>query len=268
MHTLLDTYHTQNVTNNSMKMRVLFKILVIILITACSSKTEKITKKNSNSTNISVKNYVDLSEEYVGFWVYGSYLEALQKTKSTKKAGEMNVDDFYRISNDNSIMRMNIHEGGADNIILMTSKNNGQIFSSDTTESYYKVEFRDRLMIVDGKKYIKAFNNKNGFNELVNSIFISGKYKIDGNEVDLNTSGTIQGIDSLLSYELYLDYNDAGMQLDKIYLRYKNTPNALPYTYQMNADTLLISEIECKTFEGDFCVEIEKGKLVYILIKN
>jgi hypothetical protein len=250
------------------KMRVLFKILIIALITGCSLQTEKTTVQNSESQIDSVSSYVDLSVEHVGFWVYGSYFETLQKTKSTKKAGEMEVDDFYRISKDNSIMRMNIHEGGADNIILMTSKNIGQIFSSDTTEAYYKVEFRDKLMIVDGKKFIKAPNNENGFNELVNSAFVSGKYKIDDIEVEFKTSGTILGMDSLLSYELNLDYNDAGMQLDKIYLMFKNNPDAVPYTYQMNMDTLLISEIECKTFEDDFCVEIEKGKTVYKLIKE
>lgn len=249
-------------------MRAIFTILAITLFTDCYSQITKTTEQNSNPKNKSVKNYVELSEEHVGFWVYESYFEALQKTKSTKKAGEMGVDDFYRISNDNSIMSMNIHEGGADNIVLMTSKNIGQIFSSDTTQLYSKVEFRNGLMISNGKKYIKAFNNEDGFNELVNSAFISGEYKVDGNKVELNKSGTIQGIDSILSYELNLDYNDAGMQLDKIYLRFKNTPNAVPYTYQIKADTLLISEILCKTFEGDFCVEIEKGKLVYKLIKK
>lgn len=215
-----------------------------------------------------VKNSVDLSEKYVGFWVYEKYFEALQKTKSTKKAGEMDVDDFFRISKDNSIMRMNIHEGYSYNIVVMSSTDKGQIFSSDTAELYFNVEFKDETMIVDGKKYIKAPNGENGLNELVNSAFISEEYTIDGTQVEFKANGTIQGLDSVLSYELNLDYNDAGMQLDKIYLKSANTENPVPYTYQMKEDTLFISEIDCKTFEDDFCVEIEKGKLVYTLLKK
>lgn len=249
-------------------MKALLEILIIVLMAGCSSRSEKAIEQNLDPTNKSPGNYVALSEKHVGFWVYESYFKELQSTKSTKKAGEIGVDDFYRISKDYSIMRMNIHEGGADNIILMISKNHGKICSSDTMETYYDVEFRDELMIVDEKKYIKAPNNENGLNELVNSAFISGEYKIDNKQVKFNINGTVEGVDSLLTYNLNLDYSDAGMQLDKIYLGFKNNHSVFPYTYQMNADTLFISAIECKTFEDDFCVEIEKGKIVYKFIKK
>jgi hypothetical protein len=251
-------------------MKNLFKILAIVLIAGCSSQTEKTTEQNSDSTKKSVMNYVDLPEKYVGFWVYESYFEALQKTKSTKKAGEMDVDDFYRISKDNSIMRMNIHEGGADNIILMTSKSDGQIFSSDTTDTYYKVEFRDEFMIVDGKKYIKAPNNENGFNELVNSAFISGIYLLNGSEIEFKTNGVITGLDSIQNFELNLDYNDAGMQYDKIYLQFNNEKETRTYLYGFNSDTLIISNIDCKTQaeDYDYCLEVEKGETIYKLIKK
>ena len=249
-------------------MNPLIRIITCLLIVGCSSQTEQKSQSKLKSEKDSLPKFFDLSKRHVGFWVYEEYYKALQETKSTKKAGEMGGDDFYRIYEDNSIMRMNIHDGGAENIILMTSENKGQIFSSDTTESYFEIEFRDGILLTDNKKYIKAPDNKSGFNELVNSSFISGKYMLDNNVVELKTDGTVIGLDSILSYELNLDYNDAGMQYDKIYLQFKDEKESRTYLYALDSDTLTISEVDCKTLEDNFCVEIERGESIYKLIKK
>src|SRR5690606_38113930 len=131
-------------------MKKALNILICLLMIGCTYQTEKKVQTaltEAAAEEVQLK-FVELSKKHTGFWVNEQYYKALIETHSTKKAGEMGVDDFYKISDDNSIMRMNIHEGGADNIILMTSKDVGQIFSSDTTESYFEVEFTDGLMIV------------------------------------------------------------------------------------------------------------------------
>jgi len=236
---------------------------------SCSSNTEKKEQTESKSEEIATIKFVALSDNHIGFWVNEEYYEALKESNSTKIAGESGSDDFYRISNDNSIMNLNIHEGGADNLLLMNSENKGQIFSSDTTESYSKIQFQNGTLLTDSKKYIKAPNGENGFNELVNSAFISGKYLLNGIEVEFKANGTLTGLDSIQKFELNLDYNDAGMQYDKIYLQFNNEKETRTYLYRFNSDTLTISKIDCKTQaeDYDYCVEVEKGETVYKMIK-
>jgi len=43
---------------------------------------------------------------------------------------------------------------------------------------------------------VKLENGENGFDELVNSAFISGKYLSNGNEVVFKTNGTINGLEN------------------------------------------------------------------------
>ncbi len=236
----------------------------------CSSITEKKEQTESKSEEIATAKFVDLSDKHIGFWVNEEYYEVLKESNSTKIAGESGSDDFYRISNDNSIMNMNIHEGGANNLILMESENKGQIFNSDTTESYSTIQFQNETLLTDGKRYIKAPNGENGFNELVNSAFISGKYLLNGIEVEFKANGTLTGLDSIQKFELNLDYNDAGMQHDKIYLQFNNEKDTRTYLYSFNSDTLTISKIDCKTQaeDYDYCVEVEKGEIIYKLIKK
>lgn len=250
-----------------MIMRILLIAWTISLAVGCSTKREK-TPIHASEMQPAEAEYEALSENHLGFWVRGGYYQALRKTKSTKKAGKIGADDFYKINEDHSIMRMNLHEGWAEGIILLTTKGSGKIHSQDTSQVYHEVEFRNGMMVIDGKKYIKAPNEPDGLNQVVNGAFISGKYWLDNIGVEFKESGDIIGLDSLISFKLNLDYSDAGMQLDKIYLRFKNKVNSVPYTYAINADTLLISKINCKTLEGDFCVEIESGETTYTLIKN
>jgi len=211
--------------------------------------------------NANKKEYIKTPNDCFGFWVNEEYLKTLRQTNSTKKASELDVDDFYRISNDNSIMRLNLHEGGANNFLLMTTKSTGQIFSFDTTEAYFTVEFKDNYLIIENKKYIKAPANKNGFVELVNRTLFSGEYIIDGKTIKFKESGEIIGLDSIMHYEANLDYADAGMQYDKIYLQFKKEKKPRTYLYEFISDTLVIFNLDCLTMdeENDYCLEVEKG---------
>jgi hypothetical protein len=251
-------------------MKFILNTLICLLIIGCSSETEKKEQSESKPKEITPTKFVNLSENHIGFWVNEEYYKALKESNSTKIAGESGNDDFYRISEVNSIMNMNIHEGAAENLILMDSENKGQIFNSDTTESYSKVEFQNGILLTDNKKYIKAPIGENGLNELVNSAFISGKYLLNGIEIEFKANGTLTGLDSIKNFELNLDYNDAGMQYDKIYLQFNNEKETRTYLYSFNSDTLTISKIDCKTQaeDYDYCLEVEKGETIFKLIKK
>jgi hypothetical protein len=62
---------------------------------------------------------------------------------------------------------------------------------------------------------------------------------------------------------------DAGMQYDKIELKYENQ-KAETFIYEFDSGALKIFRINCITFdtENNYCVEIEKGELKYLLKKH
>lgn len=248
---------------------IVFIFSISLFVTGCTSRTEE-TNEQTTPEIEEVKTEsqsIDLPEQYIGFWISEAYFNALKQTKSTKKAGDMEVDDFYKISGDNTIVKMNIHEGGASNIIRMTSEVDGQIFNPDATKAYAKVTFKEGYMFVGTKKYIYTKNNENGFRKLVNSAFISGEYRLGDTKVVFKNDGTITGLGKAISYQLNLDYNDEGMEYDKIYIQYKNEPKVSTYLYSVHGDTLIISAIDCLVPEGDYCTEVAVGKTVYQLIQ-
>lgn len=243
-------------------MKATIFILTCLTLFGCNSSSEK-TKENKDTNIDKVKKteYIKTPNTCLGFWVHEDYLKALQQTHSTKKASEMGVDDFYRISNDNAIMRLNLHEGGADNILLMTNKSTGKIFNPDTSETYSSVEFKDNYLIIENNKYIKAPTLENGLVELVNRTLFSGEYIVDDQPIELLENGQIIGLDSIVRYEANLDYADAGMQYDKIYLQFKTEKEPRTYLYEFVSDTLVIFNLKCLTMDEkyNYCVEVEKG---------
>lgn len=253
--------------NKSCKMKILTHIILIVFIAGCSQSEQSKANSEKEKANTS---FVKLEEEHKGFWVNEAYLNSLRKTKSTKKSGEEGVDRFYKIYKTNSIMALNIHEGGAKNVLLMNSKFKGQIYSPDSSKTYSIIEFRNGVLNVDGEKYIKAPDSEDGLQMLVNRSFFSGEYMFLDKLIRFNENATIVGLDSLVYFELNLDYIDAGMQFDKIYLRHKDELEEKAYLYEFNYDTLRIFNINCITFdeEIDYCVEVEKGSQRYLFIRK
>lgn len=246
------------------------EVILCFILMGCNFQSEPNETESADREEKMQIEYVDLSAEHMGLWVSETYINTLKETRSTKIASGTGVDDFYRISEDHSILRTSIHEGGASNLLLMTSENKGLIFNSDTTKSYAAVEFHDNSLYVDGDVYTKAPDGKDGLNVLVNSTFIEGKYWLNETEIELKRDGTVLGLDSLKRFELNLDYLDAGMEYDKIYLFFNDEQRYRTYLYAFVSDTLIISKIDCKSEadEYDYCVEVAKGETLYKLVKK
>ncbi len=254
--------------NNVYTMKTIKTIKTTLAIVTCIALFGFNSWGNKTAVNTNSKRETTEKPQFIktpascfGLWIQEDYLKALQKTHSTKKAQEMAVDDFYRISNDNSVMRQTLHEGGADNILLMTTETKGQLFSSDTLEAYSQVEFKDNTMIIKNKTYIKAPSIENGLTEMVNRTLFSGEYIVGNQTITFLENGQINGLDSIVCYEANLDYIDAGMQYDKMDIQFKKEKEPRTYIYQIVSDTLVLFNIQCLTMdeELDYCVEIEKG---------
>lgn len=244
--------------------RSLACIVSLFLIISCSTSQQKEIKAKDNEKSA----FIPVPPRYIGLWVNEGYLEELSKTRSTKIA--QGSDNFYRINNQSSIMKLDLHEGGEENILLMKTPNIGQIFSSDSTKSLNEVAFKDMVMIIDGKRYVKAPDYDKGLQELVNKAFFSGQYLLRNRLVEFNDNGSVIGLDSIQAYELNLDYADAGMQFDRIYLKYKGIEETKDYLYEFKSDTLIIREINClaKEEDSDYCLDVEKGPEKFVLIKK
>lgn len=243
------------------KMKIVICLFTSLILIGCNSSSEK--KKeviNAKTKKDNESKYVNIPNGHFGFWVYEEYLKALDQTKSTKKASKMGVDIFYKISKDNSIMGMSLHDSGAKNILIMTTKSEGQIFSLDTTNAYNSVEFKDNYLIIENKRFVKAPPNENGLIELVNKTLFSGEYEIENKTIEFKKSGQIVGLDSIINYEVNLDYLDVGMQYDKIHLQFREEKEARVYLYEFVSDNLVLYQIDCKSMENEYCLEVEKGE--------
>jgi len=245
-------------------------ILICLFLTECSLISDNSKSDNVSKTDKKKIEFIKTSSNYFGFWVSEEYIEAIRKTKSTKKASEMNVDEFYRIYNNSSIMFCNLHEGGANNILLMTTNSTGQVYSADTTQTYGSIEFKDNFLIVENKRFIKTDLEGNGLKQLVNRTLFTGKYIFQKDTISLNDNGEIFGLDSIVKYEVYLDYIDIGMQYDKINLQFKSLKTTQPFLYEFNEDTLLIYNQNCVEMdeENNNCNVVEKGKIFLKLVKE
>jgi len=245
-----------------MKTATAFFIIGLFLFSCNFSAEETKDDLNAKSTNKLAIDFIKTPGECAGFWVLEEYSKAIKQTKSTLKASQMEVDDFFRIASDNSVMRLNLHEGGDSNILLMTSNSKGRVVNSDTTETIFTVEFTNNRLIIDNKKYLKAAKDESGLNEFVNSILFSGEYELDNKPVSLKDNGQIAGIDSIVSYNVNLDYTGPGMQCDLIYLTFAREEKPRAYIVEFIGDTLILFNSNCLEMDevNDFCVEIAKGK--------
>jgi len=252
-----------------MRTKIIIFLILYTSINSCASekRSEGLTanKERNDST-------IKIPAAYYGYWISENYLKDLKATKSTKKAQELGRDDIIRIYDVNTIMRMNLHEGAAENKLQMTNINTGMIVDPVSNKFYNDIEFSSNKLTLDGVSYIKIAGGDDykKIYDLINKIIIAGKYQIDGKLVEFLDNGLIKGLDSIKSYTLNLDYGDAGMQYDKIYLQFNNEKEERAYIYEINNNALSIIEIKCeeKDPEDDWCLVIDKGTTKYKLTKK
>lgn len=237
-------------------------IFIFCVLLGCDAQEEK----TENAQSLSL---VPLEKEYIGTWVHKAYLADLEATKSTKKAQELGRDKLYRITENQEIMYMTLHEGAGGNRLLMNAKNEGAIYAQDTSIKYSEVRFQEGIMRVENKTFVKVEGFGDSFAKLINQTFFAGTYKMGGETVLFNPNGNIKGLSGFTRYRLNTDYMDAGMQFDKIYLSPGDPQIEETFLYKFVGDTLLIKEPVCVEWDDErtHCYEIEQGKVIYKLRK-
>ena len=244
-------------------MNRLISIVILFFLISCSTSEQKEIEEKKPAGKAS---FIPIPPMYKGLWVNEGYLKELSKTRSTKMA--QGKEGFYKIYDKNSIMQLDLHEGGAENILVMETDKDGQIYSTDSTQALNKVEFKDGIMVIDNVRCIKAPDGESGLQVLVNKAFFSGKYLLGEKFIEFKDDGSITGLDSINGFNLNLNYVGPGMQFDLI--NFKLNDKSKDYLYEFKSDTLLISEVDCLVMEeeSDFCLEVAKGNEVYRMVKK
>ena len=246
-------------------MKLLSHFLILFTILSCANNENP----DSNTLNDITPVNVQLSNDKKGMWVAETYLNALKETKSTKKASANGQDVFYNINQEGLIQVMSMHEGTNYEPLIMTSETEGKIYNLDTTEIKNKVVFSNDFLFVDDKKFLKAPDTSYSLNKFVNQHLLSGKYSIDGTEIEFQTDGNISGWDEYYAFFVYLDYMDVAMDFDKIDFLIKDQKTPETFIYEFKSDTLFLRELICdyRDEKSDLCQVIKPGPIKYVLIK-
>jgi hypothetical protein len=215
--------------------------------------------------------------QYYGYWLNTKYLESLRETKSTKKS--QNVDPLsilyiYEEYGQPWVMRIwGFHEGsGANTLFLSESK--GVVKYENRV--IYDIDFYspDTLRLIDSigsQTFVKYYDDGTEPHTLINQTLFAGKYLLNGEPIELTELGEITGIDSLTHYRVNIDYNDAGMQFDIMYLTLRYFGNEVTLGYEFRGNTLEIFNLICKEYddeEGEYCLIRAKGPTVYKLVRK
>jgi hypothetical protein len=206
-----------------------------------------------------------------GEWIRLEYYKNLVRTKSPYKAikNEEVYDGVYiHIFSDSSDVNAfgmyllnGFHDSGINKYAF--EKNVSMVFYGD----YDKVQLlpqKNHLLIttLDGKsswEYIKF----NPFIENLNNLIITGEYinEFDTNHenVSFNSNGTVQGLDSLISYEIVTDT----FMLDFDTIIFSNGYNQLEYIF--NREDKYLNIYKSDSQEEDGVVMQQTGKHLYRL---
>ncbi len=257
-------------------------IIIAILILSCRSNPNKTNNgiiKNQPPEKDTISSSFDISAEKVdtnnsitGQWLNQKYIRSILEYKSAREAQKTIYLAFINLKPENKAsMIYSFHEGvdreyqqNADTLIFFNGleiDKTAILINTDTMiiKSGQKIDTLVRFMTSDINGNIVA----------INKLLFEGVYTSDENSiVQFHQNGSLTGINGYLSYRVRADYYDMGLDLDLIYL--ENKDETLKLTWEINNDTLKLFKVNCKSFDDlyGYCIEIEKGSLVYQLIKT
>jgi len=250
-------------------MKPLLYTMLLLLFVACNTKN---TVENTS--------HVPHPAGLVGSYISQDYLNALDTTKSTLQSQQYaGLSSASIMAEGDTLLfysNWNFHEGGVVYGIKMDSDTSGKIFS-DSTITYYLEIINDSTL--------RVFNSKDNFilskysndpkaadvSKIINEKLLPENLSLNGHRVSFQNDGTVEGIDGLSKFNFNIDYNDAGMDFDKINLTFKNNPSSQEFGYVISGDTFEIYTLTCVEFDkydSTVCLSHTKSSTLYKLLKK
>lgn len=87
---------------------------------------------------------------------------------------------------------------------------------------------------------------------ILEQILFAGKYSLNGKPVELKENGQLTGLQDYTFYIPIIDYNDAAMQVNQIYLK-KDSKSPEYFGFKFEEDTLNIYNLNCIEYRT-FCL--------------
>ncbi len=215
---------------------------------------------------------------FVGAWLNQTYLDKIKETRSAKASQEFSslciVDVFEKGGSHYFAATWNFHEGGDVQELVLLSDTKAVSKSANEWGHDYDLVLKpdNTLEVAFGSEkhtYLKFGKGTPyaDFPEAILEALFAGTYTLGGGTLTLNKDGTANGWENVVRYAVNIDYFDAGMQFDKIFLTFKGDKQPKAFGFVFEGDVLELFRLECKTSDGGLCVEYERGETVYRLSK-
>lgn len=244
----------------------------MVIFTSCNQKEKTVESEKPITELKSIITINDLS----GDWVNLKYLHSIQKTKSPKESQGEGEYSYVTISNDTALFILGFHEGFD---LKIKTFNENSFYCIGYYGDTIKMTVSNDTMVIKNKltkdtyiRYQMRFPGSWFGSLLLNKEIFSGIYKdvdFPDHTISFTDNGKVAGFLDYISYVVQDDYADAGCQYDIVYLR-KEPDDRFEYTWRFAGDTLIIYNLDCMSFdnENDICLETERGKILYRLLKK
>ena len=252
-------------------MKYLFLLSILLILAGCMSTTcENPSKTDTQPAKFT---FETVPTGFGGCWVNKRYLDTLLLTKSPKAAQEVDGITMFLLpdsTNQEMTVIWNFHEGLIDT--LRKFRNQFGRYSWDDNVLVNQIALvNGQIRFVNGSEkdvFIKIDNCiENAQETIVHALLFAGKYDFAGQKVIFSEAGEVQGLQPHTYYEVYIDYFDAGRQVDQIILG-THAENAKPHGFAFSGDTLTIYKLNCLESQDGQCMMVENGEILFQMIKN
>lgn len=249
-------------------------ILSWLMLGGCGADKDRDTPENRPGV-------FEFPETLRGAYISTPYLDALKKNRSTKASQEYAVLSNMVIVQKNGEVLLstfwNFHESGGTHPVKMTSETKGQTLELESQPPMYRFDMLDEKTVKisdESQQYLMTrcsdAPDVEACQQLINKMLLPDKYDLNGQAVSFESDGTVNGIPGLLSYRFNLDYYDAGMEFDKVFLTFADKSEPEVFGYEITPDHLEIFELKCDgedLSDPSSCMRYSRGPSRYWLTK-
>lgn len=215
---------------------------------------------------------IDEALPFSGCWLSENYHNGILNSKSPREtqAGSQSIVIPARTLQ-TTIMVYNFHEGMP--MLFVKNNDNYEARSTDFRNSYpVEMLATDKLKIGDMIFVKTNCDPLLNYAGILEEILFRGKYTNGhADTIEFKNDGTLIGLGQYVSYAPYIDYYDAGLNIDLVDLTNAERPEPFgleSFGFKFNHDTLSLYKVKCITAdETGKCVVIDFGELAYRLWK-
>ena len=156
---------------------------------------------------------------------------------------------------------------------LATNKelNDYDLYFKDKESAASMVDYllEDSLLQI-GNDTLFKFNDEYEDAHILDKILFEGKYLNGDEEVIFTADGKVKGFKPFSIYQPVIDYFFPGMQCDQLLIGHSEMEARERIAFKFSNDTLQLFDLNCIQYEQEYnyCTEVERGELLYTLIKQ